>query len=90
MDNNCKSQIGDVVLVKDLPEKITLDVKSEIQSIVYKQGAIRDPLTGRLCRGTEFLDEKERAEEILRRDVEELKIKQTKLVRQSDLETQNK
>ena len=55
-------------------------MKSEIQSIVFKQGAIVDPVTGRLCRGTEFLDEKERAEEILRRDVEEITIKRTKLV----------
>ena len=88
MDNKCKAQIGDVVLVKDLEEKITLDVKSEIQNIVYKQGAIVDPLTGRLCRGTEFVDEKQRAEEILQRDVEDIKIKRTKLVGHSEVQNE--
>lgn len=89
MDNKCKAQIGDIVLLKSLPEKLTPEIKTEIDSIVFKQGSLVDPVTGRACRGTEYIDVKEREEEKLRRDIKEMKIRRQKLVEVSEKPTES-
>ncbi|KAJ7996132.1 hypothetical protein DPEC_G00233900 [Dallia pectoralis] len=48
--------VGDIVLLKALPERRTKHVKHELAEIVYKVGNVVDPLTGRRVAGTEFLE----------------------------------
>ncbi|XP_075446045.1 small ribosomal subunit protein uS17m isoform X2 [Ascaphus truei] len=48
--------VGDIVLLKALPERRTKHVKHELSEIVYKVGRVVDPVTGRLCAGSLFLE----------------------------------
>lgn len=48
--------VGDIVLLKALPEARSKHVKHELSEIVYKVGRVVDPLTGRRVAGTEFLE----------------------------------
>ncbi|XP_030009975.1 small ribosomal subunit protein uS17m [Sphaeramia orbicularis] len=48
--------VGDIVLLKALPEVRSKHVKHELAEIVYKVGRVVDPLTGKRVAGTEFLD----------------------------------
>ncbi|XP_028322943.1 small ribosomal subunit protein uS17m [Gouania willdenowi] len=48
--------MGDIVLLKALPEPRSKHVKHELVEIVYKVGRVVDPLTGKLVAGTEFVD----------------------------------
>lgn len=49
--------MGDVVLLKALPEPRTKHVKHELVEIVYKVGRVVDPLTGKKVAGTEFVED---------------------------------
>lgn len=48
--------MGDIVLLKALPEARSKHVKHELSEIVYKVGQVVDPLTGKSVAGTEFLE----------------------------------
>ncbi|XP_037543272.1 28S ribosomal protein S17, mitochondrial isoform X1 [Nematolebias whitei] len=48
--------VGDVVLLKALPEPRSKHVKHELVEIVYKVGRVVDPLTGKRVAGTEFVE----------------------------------
>ncbi|XP_074528040.1 small ribosomal subunit protein uS17m [Halichoeres trimaculatus] len=48
--------MGDIVLLKALPEARSKHVKHELAEIVYKVGRVVDPLTGKKVAGTEFLE----------------------------------
>ncbi|KAM9728650.1 small ribosomal subunit protein uS17m [Menidia menidia] len=48
--------IGDIVLLKALPEARSKHVKHELAEIVYKVGRVVDPLTGKSVAGTEFVE----------------------------------
>lgn len=48
--------IGDVVLLKALPEKRSKHVNHELAEIVYKVGQVVDPLTGKRVAGTQYLE----------------------------------
>ncbi|XP_071758975.1 small ribosomal subunit protein uS17m [Centroberyx gerrardi] len=48
--------VGDIVLLKALPEPRSKHVKHELAEIVYKVGRVVDPLTGKKVEGTEFLE----------------------------------
>uniref|UniRef100_A0A1A7YXG9 Small ribosomal subunit protein uS17m n=1 Tax=Iconisemion striatum TaxID=60296 RepID=A0A1A7YXG9_9TELE len=48
--------VGDIVLLKALPERRSKHVKHELSEIVYKVGRVVDPLTGKKVAGTEFLE----------------------------------
>lgn len=48
--------MGDIVLLKALPEARSKHVKHELSEIVYKVGRVVDPLTGKRVAGTEFLE----------------------------------
>ncbi|XP_057677245.1 28S ribosomal protein S17, mitochondrial [Corythoichthys intestinalis] len=49
-------EMGDVVLLKALPEPRSKHVKHELAQVVYKVGRVVDPLTGKRVAGTEFLE----------------------------------
>ncbi|KAM9332988.1 small ribosomal subunit protein uS17m [Pholidichthys leucotaenia] len=48
--------VGDIVLLKALPESRSKHVKHELAEIVYKAGRVVDPLTGKSVAGTEFVE----------------------------------
>ncbi|XP_056450939.1 28S ribosomal protein S17, mitochondrial-like isoform X1 [Gadus chalcogrammus] len=48
--------MGDVVLLKALPEPRSKHVKHELVEIVYKVGRVVDPFTGLKVEGTQFLE----------------------------------
>uniref|UniRef100_A0A8C1SMC0 Small ribosomal subunit protein uS17m n=1 Tax=Cyprinus carpio TaxID=7962 RepID=A0A8C1SMC0_CYPCA len=48
--------IGDVVLLKALPEKRSKHVNHELAEIVYKVGQVVDLLTGKRVAGTQYLE----------------------------------
>ncbi|XP_006260248.1 small ribosomal subunit protein uS17m [Alligator mississippiensis] len=48
--------VGDIVLLKALPERRSKHVKHELSEIVFKVGKVIDPVTGKACAGTKFLE----------------------------------
>ncbi|CAH2222737.1 28S ribosomal S17, mitochondrial [Pelobates cultripes] len=71
--------VGDIVLLKALPEERSKRVKHELAEIVYKVGRVVDPLTGKLCEGTEFLETPTDADiKDLNDHLEKLEIAETK------------
>ncbi|XP_040906802.1 28S ribosomal protein S17, mitochondrial [Toxotes jaculatrix] len=48
--------VGDIVLLKALPEPRSKHVKHELAEIVYKVGRVVDPLTGKSVAGSEFVE----------------------------------
>ncbi|KAM4044723.1 small ribosomal subunit protein uS17m isoform 1-T1 [Anomaloglossus baeobatrachus] len=55
-DAEQKCTVGDVVLLKALPERRSKHVTHELSEIVFKVGRVVDPLTGKLCAGSKFLE----------------------------------
>ncbi|KAM4620547.1 small ribosomal subunit protein uS17m [Polymixia lowei] len=51
-----QSTVGDIVLLKALPEPRSKHVKHELAEIVHKVGRVVDPLTGKKVEGTDFLE----------------------------------
>ncbi|XP_028824912.1 28S ribosomal protein S17, mitochondrial-like [Denticeps clupeoides] len=48
--------VGDVVLLKALPERRSEHVKHELARVVHRVGNVVDPLTGKRVAGQRFLD----------------------------------
>ncbi|XP_029303308.1 small ribosomal subunit protein uS17m [Cottoperca gobio] len=48
--------LGDIVLLKALPEPRSKHVRHELAEIVYKVGQVVDPLTGKCVEGTKFME----------------------------------
>lgn len=46
-EKRCKS--GDVVLIKEMPEKLTKLITHSIEEVVYPLGDVTDPITGKKC-----------------------------------------
>jgi len=61
-NNQCRS--GDIVLIEELPKKLTRDITHEILKVVYPLGDITDPLTGKKCEGGVYREDKERMEKL--------------------------
>ncbi|KAM3601482.1 uncharacterized protein V6R79_013598 [Siganus canaliculatus] len=51
-----QATVGDIVLLKALPEARSKHVKHELAEIVHKVGRVVDPLTGKRVAGTEFME----------------------------------
>ena len=61
-EEKCKS--GDWVLIKELPEPLTLKVKHEVTRIVYESGNMVCPLTMKKAVGVEFVQDIEQAAQL--------------------------
>ncbi|XP_020862750.1 small ribosomal subunit protein uS17m [Phascolarctos cinereus] len=48
--------VGDIVLLKALPVPRAKHVKHELAEIVFKVGRVIDPITGKPCAGTTYLE----------------------------------
>jgi hypothetical protein len=56
-DPNQKYGVGDLVLIKKLPEPQSADVRHYVAEPVFHVGNVVDPVTGRRCRGPNYIDE---------------------------------
>jgi len=54
-DKKCKT--GDLVLIEELPKKLTRDITHKVREVVYPCGDVTDPITGKKCVGAEYRDE---------------------------------
>ncbi|KAG7321263.1 hypothetical protein KOW79_015678 [Hemibagrus wyckioides] len=70
--------VGDIVLLKALPERRTKHVRHELAEVVFKVGAVVDPLTGKKVAGPTYLepltDSMEKPEVSLTEKLEQLNI----------------
>lgn len=57
IEQDIKTNIGDIILLEHLPQKLTPLVSHQIKEHIFKIGAAVDPITGKRCRGTIFIDE---------------------------------
>lgn len=73
IENESKCDIGDIILIERLPRKLTTLVTHRVKEQVFKLGSVVDPVTGRRCRGTEFIDETARELEALQIQQEKMK-----------------
>ncbi|XP_052024465.1 28S ribosomal protein S17, mitochondrial [Apodemus sylvaticus] len=48
--------VGDIVLLRALPVPRSKHVKHELAEIVFKVGRVIDPVTGKPCAGTAYLE----------------------------------
>ncbi|ESO95085.1 hypothetical protein LOTGIDRAFT_70283, partial [Lottia gigantea] len=55
-DDVRKCKIGDIVLLKKVPYNITPRVSHIINDIIYPVGNVTDPVTGKRCRGIDYID----------------------------------
>lgn len=56
-DPDQKYNVGDLVLVKKLSEPEIKDVNHFVAETVFPIGNVIDPVTGRRCRGPQYVDE---------------------------------
>lgn len=49
--------IGDIVMIENQEGVSKVKVTHQVDSIIFKLGRVMDPLTGRQCRGMDFVDE---------------------------------
>lgn len=67
--------VGDIVLLKALPVPRTKHVKHELAEIIFKVGQVIDPVTGKPCAGTTYLESPDSLEAThLTKNLEELNI----------------
>jgi len=52
--------VGDMVLIEQMSEPQSDRVRHVIKEVVFPVGHIIDPVTGRRCKGIEYLDEDNR------------------------------
>lgn len=55
-DTDGQTSVGDLVLIKPLPEPLSENIAHSLKKIVFKAGNIIDPVSGNKCRGTDFIE----------------------------------
>ncbi|KAK6178476.1 hypothetical protein SNE40_013262 [Patella caerulea] len=55
-----KCNVGDIVLLQEMSELKIPRITHDIKEVVFPLGMVVDPITGRRCRGTEYIDESNR------------------------------
>ena len=58
-DPDAKCKTGDFVLIEELQNKLTRDITHKVLRIVYPNGDITDPITGKKCVGNEYREDME-------------------------------
>ncbi|CAG5121138.1 unnamed protein product [Candidula unifasciata] len=61
-----KVKAGDIIRFQKSPERYSVEVEYETAEVVFPIGRTVDPVTGRRCRGTQFIDERAREQETKR------------------------
>ena len=60
LDQELQTKPGDWVLLEKLPEKYSLTVEHRVRKLVWQQGNIIDPITGKRCVETDFEEDLDR------------------------------
>jgi len=60
LDEKEASKPGDWVLIKELPENVSLQVKHKVLNVVYQTGNVIDPITGQKAVGWRYAKDIER------------------------------
>uniref|UniRef100_A0A2K5SE91 Small ribosomal subunit protein uS17m n=1 Tax=Cebus imitator TaxID=2715852 RepID=A0A2K5SE91_CEBIM len=55
-DAHQQCTVGDIVLLRALPVPRTKHLKHELAEIIFKVGTVIDPVTGKPCAGTTYLE----------------------------------
>ncbi|CAO2629796.1 28S ribosomal protein S17, mitochondrial [Lemmus lemmus] len=55
-DAHQQCSVGDIVLLRALPVPRSKHVKHELAEIIFKVGRVIDPITGKPCAGTAYLE----------------------------------
>lgn len=63
-DPNIKCKTGDIVLIQELPQKLTKLVTHEVKEVVYPFGDITDPITGKKVAKERYREDVEREIEL--------------------------
>ncbi|XP_065561570.1 uncharacterized protein LOC136027987 [Artemia franciscana] len=63
-DPSSKCKPGDVVLIRELPEKLTREITHELKSVVYPLGDITDPITQKKVVKSKYREQIEEVNEI--------------------------
>ena len=66
-DNGLQCCAGDWLLVRQLPQALSIRVKHRVERVVYKAGRVVDPLTDRQSLGYEYADEADRTSKLFGR-----------------------
>jgi len=56
-DPDVKYGVGDLVIVKKLQQPQSADIRHYVAEPVFHVGNVVDPVTGRRCRGPNYIDE---------------------------------
>ena len=56
-DPEGSTDVGDFVYMKKLKQPASDRVHHYIKEVVFKLGAVVDPITGKRCRGTEYVED---------------------------------
>lgn len=65
LDEKLETKIGDWVLIEKLPEKYSLSIEHKIMKIIWMNGNIIDPITGKKCVKTDFEEDLDREAKLL-------------------------
>ncbi|XP_046999970.1 28S ribosomal protein S17, mitochondrial [Schistocerca americana] len=63
-DPGKKCKTGDIVLIQQLPQKMTTLITHEVKDIIYPLGDITDPITGKKVVADKYRDDISRAAEL--------------------------
>lgn len=63
-DPGKKCKTGDIVLIKELPQKMTTFITHEVKDIIYPLGDVTDPITGKKVVADKYRDEISKAAEL--------------------------
>ncbi|XP_023218418.1 28S ribosomal protein S17, mitochondrial-like [Centruroides sculpturatus] len=64
-DPEGKCKRGDIVLIKEMNEPLSIRIKHQVDKIIYEAGNVIDPLSGRRCFGNRYTDEIDRTTQAL-------------------------
>lgn len=57
IDNEFRSSVGDIVLIRQLGIPKGHSITHQVEEVIYKNGAVVDPLTGKLCHNIDYSDQ---------------------------------
>jgi len=56
-DSHLDSDVGDMVLISQLVKPQGHLITHKVKEVIFKHGAVIDPITGRLCHGTNYAED---------------------------------
>ncbi|KAK9508275.1 hypothetical protein O3M35_007972 [Rhynocoris fuscipes] len=70
LDTEKKCKTGDIVLIEELPEKVTKLITHKVKEIVFPLGDITDPITGKKVSASDFREDIEEKSKLFGENIE--------------------